>query len=353
MTSTSSTSATAWRYHKRGILPVTLKKEDVPVRALKADEVLIKVHAAALNPVDWKIASIMPSFINKVPHTAAADFAGEVVSVKAGSESQKRQWLATGTRVFGIVPAEETMKTGEGALSTYLIAKPSLLSPIPSTMSYEEASGITLTGLTAATLASSVKSGDRVLILGGTTSVGLLLIQMCKAEGASLVVATASTEKISAVIKAGAHKVIDYRKDDVEATLKAEYGSDPFDYILDCVGAFDTYYASPGYLKQKGAYLNVGASSLDITRLRASVLDYVKNTISTLLLPSWLGGTPRKYSVIGLDAKYMDKLSNYVSSGKVQPKVDSIFKFDEAPKAYEHLIKGRALGKVVVSVASD
>ncbi|UZJ51439.1 hypothetical protein CBS101457_000759 [Exobasidium rhododendri] len=350
---TPTTPATAWRYHKRGLLPTILKKEEVEVRDLKSDEVLIKVHAAALNPVDWKIASLMPGFVNKLPHTAAADFAGEIVRFNTGVQSQQKDWIKASTRVYGIVPADETMKTGEGSLSTHLIAKCSNIAPIPENMSYEDASGLALVGLTAASLGAGVKKGDRVLILGGTTAVGLLLIQMCIAVGVSYVAATASTDKMKIVEELGAHKVFDYRKSDVEATLKTEFSSEPFDYVLDCVGNFETFRASPGFLKQTGQFINVGASGLDLTRLVPSVLEFAKGVITTLLLPVWLGGTPRKYVLASLDLKHMDKLSDYVSSGKVRPRVDTVFRWEEAPKAYEYLIKGRATGKVVVKVGSS
>lgn len=77
----STRSACAWQYDRSGALPTTLKKTQVQLPALKTGEVLVKVHAAALNPVDWKIAALAPGPLNKLPHTAGADFAGEVVSV--------------------------------------------------------------------------------------------------------------------------------------------------------------------------------------------------------------------------------------------------------------------------------
>jgi NADPH:quinone reductase-like Zn-dependent oxidoreductase len=349
-----TTSATAWQYNKRGPLPSTLEKKEVQIPSLEPGQVLIKVHAAALNPVDWKVAGAMPSLVNKMPHTAGADFAGEVVSVQPSKEWQGQgnddlDWLKEGAKVYGILPVDEAFKTGWGTLSTYAIAKSTAIGLIPKEMSFEDASGITLTGLTAATLAARVKPKDRVLILGGTTTVGLLLIQMCIAEGASHVVATCSSSKSSAVKKAGAHEFIDYQSGAV-SQLESKYSSDPFDIILDCVGSFDTYRACPSFLKKDSTYVNIGASSFDISRLFRSVGAFAKNTIQTLILPAMLGGTPRKYVTTGLDVKYMPELRKYIDSGKVKPWTDSVFAFSDTPKAYEYLIKGRALGKVVVKV---
>lgn len=348
----SSTTASSWRYNRRGAIPTTLKKVDVPLRELKAGEVLVKVHAASLNPVDWKVAALAPGLLNKLPHTAGADFAGEVATVLASADesvSSATSWVKPGVRVYGIVPVDEAIWSGEGTIATYTIAKITSIGPIPDGMSCVDASGITLVGLTAASLSIRVKSNDKILILGGTTSVGLLLIQMCIVEGASKVVATCSGSKASAVQKCGAHEYVDYQKD-AEAQLKEKYGSDPFDIVFDCVGSFPTFRASPAFLKREGSFVNVGASTLDGSNLLTSTAGFFKNAIQTELVPSWLGGTPRKYVFTGLDVKNMPILIQYISSGKVKPWTDSVFSFDEAPKAYEYLMEGRALGKVVVKM---
>lgn len=290
----SSTTATAWQYNKRGNLSGTLQSNQVQIPAPKSGEVLVKVYAAALNPVDWKIAALMPGLINKLPRTAAADFAGEVALIGTYTDVLDRPWLKEGPRVYGALTPDETMKSGGGSLSTFLIAKAASLSPIPQGMSYVDAYGYGICGTTAATLVSKMKKGDRVLILGGTTSVGLLLLQMCRVEQASLIVATSSKDKTSSARKAGADEVIDYRSSDMEANIKEKYGFNPFDVIFDCVGSFKTYSACANYLKQKGGYLNVGASELDPTRTLRSGLELAKNAIWYTLRPAWLGGTPRK-----------------------------------------------------------
>lgn len=350
-----TTTATAWRYDRRGPLPTTLKKTEVSLRELKPGEVLVKVYAASLNPVDWKVAALAPGLFNKLPHTAGADFAGKVVTVSTSTDekvSNSTSWVKPGVRVYGIVPVDESIWSGDGTISTYTIAKITSIGPIPDGMSFIDASGITLVGLTAASLSNKVKSNDKVLILGGTTSVGLLLIQMCLAEGASKVVATCSTSKSSAVQKCGAHEFVDYQND-AETQLKLKYGSNPFDIVFDCVGSFSTFRASPAFLKTQGSFINVGASTLDGSNLLSSTAGFFKNAIQTELIPSWLGGTPRKYIFTGLDVKNLPSLIQYISSGKVKPWTDSIFSFDEAPKAYEYLMKGRALGKVIVKVLDD
>lgn len=188
--------------------------------------------------------------------------------------------------MYGILT--KTLRDGRGTTSTFTIAKSTAVALVPEGMSFVEASGLTLTGLTAITLAANVKSNDRVLILGGTTSVGLLLIQMCVAKRASRIVATCSALsalKSSVVKECGAHEIFDY-SDNLETKLKERYSSDQFDVILDCVGSFQTYRACSAFLKTQGSYVNVGASSLDASRLLGSTVSFVKEVAQTTLLPA-------------------------------------------------------------------
>lgn len=350
----TTTTASAWQYSRRGSLLTTLEKRQVELPPLQAGEVLVKVHAAALNPFDWKIAAAVPGLIKKLPHTAGTDFAGKVVDFmgREHRDAEEEAWLVKGLKVYGVLPVDETFRDGRGTLATYLIAKTTNVAPVPEGMSCVDAAGLCTVGLTARSLALHVRPNDRVLILGGTTSVGLLLIQMCVAEQASQIVVSCSKEKAGATKKYGAHDFVDY-KDEMEKNLKEKYASAPFDVILDCVGSFATYRACPGFLKEQGSYFNAGFSSLDHSNLARSALKFFKDVIATMLLPVQLGGTPRKFVVVGKDMDQMPHLCRYIEAGQIKPCTDSTFSFDEAPKAYEHLINGRVLGKVVVKVTDE
>lgn len=353
-TEAAPATITAWQFAKPGPLHEVLNKKatDIKLPKLAKNQVLVKVHAAALNPVDWKIASLMGKYFQKLPRTPGSDFAGEVVAVAEGNEVASRSsWLKPGARIYGLLPADKLAGNPHGALGTYTIASAALTAPIPANMSYEDAAGLALVGLTAATMAIHVRKGHKVLILGGSTSVGLVAIQMAKGQGATKVVATASGAKVDVVRERGADEVIDYRAVKVTEELAAKHGSEQFDLVFDCVGDVAAYKASPSYLKKTGAYYNIGASSLDPNRIWASTWTLLKNTISIMLLPSWLGGTPRKYHMTQLDQTMMDKLDQFVQGGVVTPKNDKIFEFDQAAEAYAYLMQGRALGKVVVKVA--
>ncbi|PWN52511.1 NAD(P)-binding protein, partial [Violaceomyces palustris] len=340
---------TSWRFDRRGSLLKNLEKvEGQPLdpSSISEGEVIVKVHFAALNPVDWKLANLLPGFVQKLPRTVGADFSGEVVKVgKAGVGR-----LEVGDRVYGFIPADRALRSGRGSVSTFCVADLDMVKKVPDHLSLRDVSGVTLAGVTATTLAKDVEAEDRVLILGGTTAVGLLLIQICKALGTSLIVSTASGDKCKVVKDRGVHHVIDYRIENVEQVLAERYGQNKFDHIFDCVGSYKTYASSPNYLKPRGAHKNVGAPFTEGSNFLSSVLSFFKEALLAQLLPTFLGGIPRKYEVVRLESSLIDRFDDFVQTGRISPTVDKVFGFDQVKAAYEHLIKGRPVGKVVVQV---
>lgn len=224
--------AASWQVKRKGIPPVTLIKEVTEVPQPKDSDILIEVHAAALNPgecgsvgyrqrrvidqypplstVDWKLAAFLPNFVQKIPRTMGSDVAGVVLSLGPNVSAADKERFAPGTRVFGIAPADEVVAGKRpGTLSTHAVLNAEQAAPLPDGWSFKQGACVPLTGLTAFAMAKHAKKGDRVLVLGGSTSVGLFLLQMLKAEGVSHVVATASGEKAKIVKERGADEVID------------------------------------------------------------------------------------------------------------------------------------------------
>lgn len=321
------------------------------------------------------------------------------------------------------------MKEGKGSLSPKLVISSQFVEKIPEFYSPKQAAGLTLVGLTALELADHTERGDRVLVAGGSTSVGLLLIKMLKAKGCSLVVATGSGSKLDVIKSRGADDVVDCeclfplsflfsllhiasfgskltsqlcfpchlsffpdRASDFPKELASRYSKQPFDVVLDTVGDQLTHSGCGSYLKEGGHYFNCGASVL--TPNQGGVFKLISFLLSAFLLPTFLGGVPAKFHNTSLQnekfgrfaalargesMKRKKKFPNLrpnemkllflmrfrvflfllfcftfllYSSTEIDldPLIDSTFPFAEAPKAYQRLTEGRALGKIVVEV---
>ncbi len=164
--------------------------------------------------VDWKLAAHAPSFIQAFPRTLASDFAGVVLAHGEGISESQKQSIPVGARVFGIVGADEVVRgQRDGTLATHARVLADQVAQLPDDASsgytFQEGSCLPLTGLTAYAMQKQAKQGDKVLVLGGSTSVGLLLLQMLRHKGVQSITTTASGEKQKIVKEKGATEVID------------------------------------------------------------------------------------------------------------------------------------------------
>ncbi|GAC95305.1 hypothetical protein PHSY_002880 [Pseudozyma hubeiensis SY62] len=293
-----------WSYDRRGLLTDTLQQQELPLPDLKPGHALVRVHAAALNPVDWKLASAIPSpllFLNTNRRSVAGfDFAGQIVAIKPDHDQDKNdrsEGPGIGARVYGMVEPRNKISRGHGSISRYLTIRASLVAVMPAKLSYIDAAGISLTAITALAMTRSIESSERVLLLGAGTAVGLLVSQLCHDRGATTI-GTVSGHKADIVRRRGVDATIDCRSKnsimamesepggneyislvrllsqfteiidrlvipwflcdadnnvDVVEYLKHHYQGSPFDWILDCVGSdLNTFYESPSYLAPHG-----------------------------------------------------------------------------------------------------
>ncbi|KAG9190959.1 NADPH2:quinone reductase [Alternaria panax] len=343
-TETMSLPATmrAWQWSTCGTtLEEAIKLNDsVPLptskRPLAAGECLIQVHAAALNPVDYKLAELL--IVGRMaipkPATPGLDFAGRVVQV--GSDCV----VKVGQMVFGKLEPKQQF----GTLGEYIVGSKAGTVPIPDGVSAKEAATLGVCGLvTYQCLAPNVRAGDRVLINGGSGGTGTFAIQIAKALGCH-VTTTCSGSNTQLCKDLGADEVIDYRENDVPTLLANS--SKHYDMVLDNVGhQFELYWKSPFFTKSGAKYVQIGSQVS---------LPFIYDLAFRFLIPTWLGGGQRPFSFGLASTNYEDfiKLSNFVADGKVRPVMDEVFTFDGVPKAYEKLRTGRAKGKIVVQVES-
>ena len=211
-----------------------LEQAEVPDPSLSDDEVLVRVAAAGVNPLDWRLRSgeLRPVIRLDLPFTTGTDVAGVVEAVGPSVAS-----LRPGDRVFAMM----SIKTG-GGYAERAAVKEAHAARLPESVSFVEGAAVPLAGLTALQALrdlGGVKSGQAVLINGGSGGVGVFSVQLAKAMGAT-VTAVCSGPNVPFVRDLGADEVIDYKTDDVFA------GPRRFDVFFDTI-------ASAGFRRWRSA----------------------------------------------------------------------------------------------------
>ncbi len=321
-----------WIYEQYGG-PEVLTLQEVARPTPADDEVLVKVIAASVNPLDWHFMRGKPVFMRMEAGLRApkeqrlgADVAGVVVDL--GRDVDQFQ---IGDAVFGdIFP---------GGFGEFVAAKPDKLVHKPDNITFAEAAAVPVAGLTALQSLNSlapVQAGQHVLVNGGAGGVGSFTVQIAKAAGAE-VSAVVSTGKVELARTLGADHVIDYTQTNVARSGKQ------YDLIIDNVGNLSVGTARR-LLKPNGAYVVVG-------------LEKLLNMAGTLLL----GGVISRFGdqTIGLmgmaEVKQSDLLTlkALLADGKVRSAIDRCYPFEALPEAVAYLEDGHASGKVIVTVADE
>jgi len=209
-------------------------------------------------------------------------------------------------------------------------------------VSPEDGAAIGIVGLTEIqSLKPNVQFGDKVFINGGSGGTGAYGIQIAKALGCH-VTTSCSTPKIDFCKSLGADEVIDYTSTDVAKALAA--GGPQFKLVVDNVGTpLDLYTKSDAFITPGGKFVQIGAGlSLSGTMAIAG----------NMLKPAFLGGGKAKYQLLMAQKSKSDLqvLAGWMKEGKVKGVLDTVFEWEDAPKAFEKLKSGRAKGKIVIKV---
>ncbi|KDQ33589.1 hypothetical protein PLEOSDRAFT_1099549 [Pleurotus ostreatus PC15] len=338
----------AWVSLQRGHPSRSLSlKSDWPVAGeLKKDDVLIRIQAAALNPVGYKMMRLLPNFMAGRPLVVEHDFAGVV---EDGNDTE----FKAGDPVFGFIHVFDNQKSRQGSLSEYAVVPAAAVALRPPTIDVSNAAGIALAGLTAYQALfkdAGLEPGQKVFINGGSTAVGLFAIQIAKAHGMT-VVASASSRNEGLVKEMGADEFIDYTKEPLHQYLSSHPPEPKFHAIIDAFGLSDPslYTHSPQYLAPQGVFVTTGPfpHSTTISEFFNAFL-----TIVATARPVWLGGVNRKYKLaaVMVDKADLNALSQLIAEGKLKGVVDSVYPMEDALKGYERLMTSRAAGKVVIKI---
>lgn len=319
-------------YHRYGS-PDVLELQEIPKPIPARGQVLIRVHAASVNPYDWHFLRGAPSGFRlviglrrpKFPQLGA-DVAGVVEAVGAGGTRFK-----AGDAVFG---------TAKGSFAEYACAAASQLAVKPQEISFEQAASLPIAGITALQGIrdkARVRTGQTVLINGAAGGVGTLAVQIAKSFGAR-VTAVCSTRNVERLRSIGADEVIDYTRDDFARSAR------PYDLLFDLVGN-RSLADSLRVVQPRGTYIACGGGDPD-----RSTMD---------MLAQWLHGAVRSRftskKMPGLLAKVNSEdlalLADLVLRGTVIPVIDRTCSLREVAEAIRYVESGHARGKVVIAVA--
>jgi NADPH:quinone reductase-like Zn-dependent oxidoreductase len=318
-------------YHRYGS-PDVLELQEIPKPTPAEGQVLIRVHAASVNPYDWHFLRGTPLFIRlfigmrrpKSPRLGA-DVAGVVEAVGSKVASFK-----LGDAVFG---------TAKGSFAEYACATASQLAVKPQEISFEQAACLPIAGITALQGLrdkGKVQTGQAVLINGAAGGVGTFAVQIAKSLGTH-VTGVCSTRNVELLRSIGADEVIDYTREDFARSTQH------YDLLFDLVGnrSLADYLC---VVQPHGTYISCGGGGPDRSTmdLFAGLLqNAVRSRFVTQKMPGLLAKINRQDLAI---------LADLVQRGTVIPVVDRTYSLRETAKAVRHVESGHVRGKVVIAV---
>jgi len=304
--------------------PDVLQLREVAKPIPKDNEVLIKIYATTVNPIDWKFRSgkmflvrLISGLIKSKANVLGVELAGIVES--------------TGKDVRFIKQADQVYGGGRnGAYAEYITLRQENVALKPGNMTYEEAAAIPIGAISALQFLrdkGNIQSRQKVLINGASGGVGTFAVQLAKYFGAQ-VTGVCSSTNVELVKSLRADNVIDYTKDDFTKNGQA------YDIIFDVVGK-SSFLRCKSSLKKKGVYLTATPTLVVILQM-----------LGTLIV----GSKKVKFMLVKPGTKDLVFLKDLIEAGKVKTVIDRAYTLDQTAQAHRYAEKGHAKGKVVITV---
>lgn len=324
----------AFQVVKYGDIKDSVAINEVSKPTIGAKDVLIEVSAAGINPIDKGIilGNLQRLLSLHLPATLGYDVSGTVV--EKGNDVNN---LEVGDEVYARVPQEQM-----GTLADFVSVINSAVSIKPDNISFEEAAGLPLAGLTALQSLESVglKENDKVLIHAGSGGVGSFAVQYAKAKGA-YVYTTTGTDNVDWVKELGADRVIDYKTEDYKTIVK------DVDIVFDTLGKNYTLEAFQ-LIKQGGRVVSIMGPMDDEAAKMFGMTDYKMPEELTKLISS--KNATYQYIWMHPDGAQLAQIKSMVEDGKIKPIVDKVYSFTESAEAFVHLATGKAKGKIIIKI---
>lgn len=318
-----------------GEIKDSLSIHEIEKPSLKPSDILVEVKAASLNPIDYKIVEgkLKDMISLNLPSTIGFDVSGVVVEKGADVNN-----FEIGDEIYSRVPQEQM-----GTIAEFVSINSDLVAKKPKNISFEEAAGLPLIGLTAiqALERVGIKENDRVLIHAGSGGVGSFAIQYAKAKGA-VVYTTTSSKNVDWVKALGADRVIDYKMEDYKEIAKN------LDIVFDTLG---DDYTSDAFeiIKEGGKVTTIVGPPDEETAEYMGMKDYkLPEKISKLIEKK---AAIYKLTWMQPNAEQLNIISKMVEDGAIKPVIDLIYSFEDGIDAYLYLSTGRAKGKVIISMS--
>ncbi|MDA1098162.1 MAG: zinc-dependent alcohol dehydrogenase family protein [Proteobacteria bacterium] len=317
--------------------PGVFQAADIETPQFASGQVLVRVAATSVNPVDWKIRKLNPPLAPILPAVLHGDVAGVVEAVGAGVHD-----FAVGDEVYGCAGG---VKGTGGALAEFMACDAEFLAPKPTNLSFVEAAALPLVCLTAwegLVDGANIGWGQTVLVHAGAGGVGHVAVQIAIARGAKVFATVSSPEKAAVVAGLGAIP-INYKENDVEDYVRNHTGGMGFDIVYDTVGG-DNIPKSWAAAKLRGTVISCQTNSTqDLTPLHLKGLQHI-GVLMLIPLLHGIGGARH--------GQIMREITALAESGQLRPILDGDpFALEDVAAAHARLESGRAVGKIVVQVS--
>jgi NADPH:quinone reductase-like Zn-dependent oxidoreductase len=312
--------------------PEVIRYEDVPKPSPADEEILVRVRAASVNPLDWH-------YLEGTPYMVRLDAGlGKPENPRLGVDFSGTV-EAVGRKVTRFKPGDEVFGGKFGALAEYIAVRAErAVAPKPANVTHVQAAAVAIAGITALQGLRDqghIRAGAKVLVNGASGGVGTFAVQIAKSFGAN-VTGVCSTKNVELVRSIGADQVVDYTREDITK------GAQKYDLILDNV-ATHSLLDYRRILNPDGRYVMIGSTDT------GHWFGWLWKPLQAWIISPF---TTQKFGMIlaELNKDDLGTLATLVESGKVTPVIDRTYKLNEAAEALRYLEKGHARGKVVVSI---
>ncbi len=298
-----------------------LQYREVEQPQIKPTELLVKVRAASVNPLDWKTRQGMLKVLmnNKFPKILGADLSGEVVEI--------------GNQVTRFQPGDEiyaSLTSSSGTYAEFVPVAENLAAPKPTNITHSEAGVVPLTAMTALQALrnlGNIKAGDKVLINGASGGVGIFAVQIAKAFDAE--VTGVCSQKNSELVKSlGCDRVIDYGQEDFTQDTTQ------YDIVFDAV-AKSSFWQCKNILKPEGMYI--------------STLPSLSN-LGAILATAILSKQKAKLIIFQPNSQDLLYLKELIETGKLHPVIDRTYSLSELAEAHKYSESQRTAGKISIVI---